>query len=60
MVAGMQNSDALSMRPRPAASILESRKSSAADLARAGVDPAALDVGIRQIVELRVAGEVID
>jgi pimeloyl-ACP methyl ester carboxylesterase len=34
----------------------------AADLARAGVDPAQLDVGIRQIVELRVAqmaGEVI-
>ena len=34
----------------------------AADLARAGVDPAALDAGIRQIVELRVAqmaGEVV-
>jgi len=34
----------------------------AADLTRAGVDPAALDVGIRQIVELRVAqmaGEVV-
>ena len=53
MAVGMQNSNALSSGQGPLRRFWS--RARAADLARAGVDPAQLDVGIRQIVELRVA-----
>jgi hypothetical protein len=55
MAVGMQNSNALSSGQGPLRRFWSRARAAQQISPGAGVDPAQLDVGIRQIVELRVA-----